>query len=226
MEHESDDNNNCNWCFWYSNRGINKGTGGLRNNWTSGDHPKYCINEIGQNTEKSPGDLRRLVITQMSVKTQQNSKCRLCGDRDETINHIIRKCSKLAQKGYKARHDCVGKMIHREMYKKFKFDDANEWYMNNPPPILENDTHKLQLDFDIHTDRLISARRPDLMIINNNNKKKKTCKIVDFAGPANHRIKLKECKKEISTSTSQENWENYGTWRWQLYQSWLVLLAR
>ena len=31
-------------------------------------------------------------------KTQQNSKCRLCGDRDETINHIISECSKLAQK--------------------------------------------------------------------------------------------------------------------------------
>ena len=31
-------------------------------------------------------------------KTQQNSKCRLCSDRDETINHIISKCSKLAQK--------------------------------------------------------------------------------------------------------------------------------
>ena len=31
-------------------------------------------------------------------KTQQNSKCRQCGDRDETINHIIRECSKLAQK--------------------------------------------------------------------------------------------------------------------------------
>ena len=30
-------------------------------------------------------------------KTQQNSKCRLCGDRDETINHIISKCSKLTQ---------------------------------------------------------------------------------------------------------------------------------
>ena len=26
-------------------------------------------------------------------KTQQNSKCRLCGDRDETINHIISECS-------------------------------------------------------------------------------------------------------------------------------------
>ena len=38
-------------------------------------------------------------------KTQQNSKYRLCGDRDETINHIISECSKLAQKEYKARHD-------------------------------------------------------------------------------------------------------------------------
>ena len=38
-------------------------------------------------------------------KTQQNSKCRLYGDRDETINHIISGCSKLAQKEYTARHD-------------------------------------------------------------------------------------------------------------------------
>ena len=38
-------------------------------------------------------------------KTQQNSKCRLCGNRDENINHIISECSKLAQREYKARHD-------------------------------------------------------------------------------------------------------------------------
>ena len=31
-------------------------------------------------------------------KTQQNSRCRLCGDKDETINHIISECSKEAQK--------------------------------------------------------------------------------------------------------------------------------
>ena len=41
-------------------------------------------------------------------KTQQNSKCRLCGDRDET-NHMISECSKLAKLEYKARHDSVGK---------------------------------------------------------------------------------------------------------------------
>ena len=45
-------------------------------------------------------------------KTQQNSKYRLCGDRDETINHIISECSNLAQKEFNTRHDGVGKVIH------------------------------------------------------------------------------------------------------------------
>ena len=62
--------------------------------------------------------------------------------------------------------------------------------MHNPAPVLENDTHKLLWDFDIQTDHLISARRPDLIIIN-----KKICKIVNFAVPADHRIKVKECEK-------------------------------
>ena len=123
---------------------------------------------------------------------QQNSKCRQCGDRDEIINHIS-ECSKLAQMDYKVRHDWVAKVIHREICKKFKFDHVNKWCMHNPLLLLENDTHKLQWDFDIHTDHLISARRPDLIIINT--KKKKICKIVNFAVSADHRIKLKECEK-------------------------------
>ena len=110
----------------------------------------------------------------MSIdKTQQSSKCRLCGDRDETINHIISGCSKLAQKEYKAKHDRVGKVIHWEMCKKFKFDYTNEWCMHNPAPVLENDSHKLLWDFNIQTDHLIPARRPDLIIINQKKKKKK-----------------------------------------------------
>ena len=68
--------------------------------------------------------------------------------------------------------------------------------MHNPAPVLENDTYKRLWAFDIQTDPLILARRPDLIIIN---KKKRTCKIVDFAVSADHRIKLKECEK----------WDNY-----------------
>ena len=32
--------------------------------------------------------------------------------------------------------------------------------------------------------------------LNNNQQKKRTCKIVDFPVPADHRIKLKECEKK------------------------------
>ena len=53
---------------------------------------------------------------------QQNSKCRLHDDIDETINHIISECRKLTQKEYKTRYDWVGKVIHWEMCKKMKFD--------------------------------------------------------------------------------------------------------
>ena len=56
---------------------------------------------------------------------------------------------------------------------------------NNNSNVPENGTHKHLWDFDIHTDHLISSRRPDLIII-----------IVDFAVPVDHRIKLKECEKK------------------------------
>ena len=37
----------------------------------SGDHSNYCFVEIGQNNEKSPGDLRRLDIIQIPVENHQ-----------------------------------------------------------------------------------------------------------------------------------------------------------
>ena len=71
MEHESDGDTNCNWCSWYSQQRIGKGTGGLENKRTSGDHPNYNIIKIGPNTEKSPADIRRLAVTQTPVEDHQ-----------------------------------------------------------------------------------------------------------------------------------------------------------
>ena len=102
---------------------------------------------------------------------QQNRKYRLCGDRDETINPIISECSKFAQKDSKTKHELMVKVIHWELCKKFKFDHTNKWYMHNPATILENDIHELHWDIDIQTDPLISARRPDLIVINKKKKK-------------------------------------------------------
>ena len=77
------------------------------------------------------------------------------------------------------------------MCKKYKFDHTNKWYMHNRAPVLENDTHKLLWDFNIQTDHLIPARRPDLI-----KKKKRTSKIVDFAVLADDGVKLKESEKK------------------------------
>ena len=49
-----------------------------------------------------------------------------CGDRDESINHIIRK---LAQKECKTRYNSVGKVIHGKFCKKLKLWPMM-WYMH------------------------------------------------------------------------------------------------
>ena len=67
--------------------------------------------------------------------------------------------------------------------------------MHNPESILENETYKLLKDFEIQTDHLISARRTDLIKINKK-KRERTSRIVDFAVPTDHRVKLKESEKK------------------------------
>ena len=80
---------------------------------------------------------------------------------------IISKCSKLAQNEYKTRHDWAGKIIPRELCKKFEFDQMNNWYMHNSESVLQNETHKILWDFEIQTNHLKSARQLDLVILNN-----------------------------------------------------------
>ena len=71
VEYESDNYINCNWCFWYSHQKFIKAGGRLGNKRTSRYHPNYYIFENCQNTEKSPGDLRRLAVTKTPVKDHQ-----------------------------------------------------------------------------------------------------------------------------------------------------------
>ena len=104
-----------------------------------------------------------------------------------------KRMQQISTEGVQARHDWVGKRIHWEMCRKFQLDHTNKWYMHNPVPVQENDSHKLLWDFNIKTDHLIPVRRPDLIIID---KKNRISKIVDFAVPADHRINLKESEKK------------------------------
>ena len=61
---------NNNWGAWNNPQRIVKGTGKLENR-ISGNHSDYSIIRSTQNTEKSPGDLRRLAFPQTLVKDHQ-----------------------------------------------------------------------------------------------------------------------------------------------------------
>ena len=79
------------------------------------------------------------------------------------------------------------------MCKKFKFDHTNKWYMHNPAPLLENDTHKVLWDLVIQTDHLISARRPGLIIIYKKKENLQNCRLCSLGWPQNI---LKKCEKK------------------------------
>ena len=71
MELESDGDTDCNWGTRNSHQRIDTETGGPGDKRMSRDHSNYSIIEIGQNIKKSPGDLRRLNVTQIPVENHQ-----------------------------------------------------------------------------------------------------------------------------------------------------------
>ena len=66
--------------------------------------------------------------------------------------------------------------------------------MHNLESVQDNKTHKILWDFDIQTDHLISARRPDVVIVN---KEIRASRIVDFVDP---RVELKKKDKYLDFS--------------------------
>ena len=67
---------------------------------------------------------------------------------------------------------------------------------------------------------------PNLGLINklsDSQQKKRTFRIVDFAVPAHHNVKLKESEKSDKyLDLARELKKIYGTWKWQWYQLLLV----
>ena len=116
----------------------------------------------------------------------------MCRKVDESIDHIVSGCSKLAQKEYKRRHDNLGKIVHWKLARKYNFEDGDKWYEHEPESALENEDYKILWDFGIQTDHVIEARRLDLVVID---KKERSCKRIDFAVPGDSRIEEKEKDK-------------------------------
>jgi hypothetical protein len=63
------------------------------------------------------------------LNTETDSKCRLCQQFDETIDHIISACPILAKEQYIKRHDRVCAQLHFNICKETEVQlDKKYWY--------------------------------------------------------------------------------------------------
>ncbi|XP_068754161.1 uncharacterized protein [Montipora capricornis] len=130
--------------------------------------------------------LRTNAIKAKVEKQNLSPLCRMCGEKDESMGHLVGECSKLAQTEYKHRHDNVARMIHWNIAHSYGLDVSNKWYEHKPEGVIENDHVKLLWDFNIQ------ARRPDVVAVDRD---KKTCNIIDIAIPVDAGIVEKEKEK-------------------------------
>ena len=121
-----------------------------------------------------------------------NDLCRLCKQHPETIHHIISGCPQLASTKYLERHNMVASAIHWSLCGQYSLDRPQEYWRHRPEAVCENTEFKLLYDFNIYTDKLIPARRPDIVLIN---KKKKETTIIDISCPRDTNTKDKEKEK-------------------------------
>ena len=85
-------------------------------------------------------------------------------------------------------------MIHWELWKKFKFDYTNKWYMHNLESVQENETYKILRFWGTNgSSNLSQTTSPSDN--QQQQQKKRTSRIVDFVDPVDYRVKLKENKE-------------------------------
>ena len=138
-------------------------------------------------------------------------KCRMCGDKDETVWHVIGECSKLAGTEYKRRHDNVARIIHRALCIKYGFSTAERLYERNPEKALESREVKILWDFSVQTDHEIEARKPDIIVID---KTSRECHFIEITCPLDWSIlerenfkvdKYQDLKREVNNNNSNNN---------------------
>jgi len=125
-------------------------------------------------------------------KSQEQSECRIYGERDETVKHLVNECSKLKQREYKPNHDLAGMRVHWEVCRMYGIEVRYQWYEHAAVPVAENDMCTILWDFNIQIGYVIQARRPDMIVIN---LKYNTAQAIEFAISHYSRLDSKESEK-------------------------------
>jgi len=92
------------------------------------------------------------------------------------------------------RHDKVCTHLHYSICKALGNETTDKWYTHMPKPVCEEGDVTVLWNQAVHTDREVTANRPDIIT---KNKREKTCTLIDVAIPADRNVVLKEVEKKL-----------------------------
>jgi hypothetical protein len=85
-------------------------------------------------------------------------------------------------------------IIINSICKALGIETTDNWYKHMPKPVYEEGDVTVLWNQAVHTDREVTANRPDIII---KNKKEKTCILIDVAIPADRNFVQKEAEKKL-----------------------------
>jgi hypothetical protein len=98
------------------------------------------------------------------LKEEIESRCRLCKEYEETIDHLTSRCPILAKNEYVIRHDKVCTHLHYSMCKTLGIETTENWYSQIPKLVCQHEDITVLWNQGVQTDREVLANRPDIII--------------------------------------------------------------
>ena len=144
------------------------------------------------------------------MNTEKDSKCRLCQQFDETIDHIISACPILTKEQYTKRHDRVCAQLHIKIWKETGVQlDKKHWYEHVPKSVETSKGGKVTILWNQQVrDRTLPNNKPDIIIRDN---EKGTCMLIDVAISGDRNVIKMEAEKILKykdlTIEIQRTWK-------------------
>jgi hypothetical protein len=79
------------------------------------------------------------VLPRQILKGEIESRCRLCKEYEETIDHLTSGCPILAKNEYVIRHGKVCTLLHYSICKTLDTETTENWYSHIPKPVCQHE---------------------------------------------------------------------------------------
>jgi hypothetical protein len=128
------------------------------------------------------------------LQTEKDSKCRLCHQFEETVDHIMSACPILAKEQYIKQHDTTCVQLHFNIRNELGIQlDSELWYGHVPKSAETSQVGKVTILRNQGSNRQNHPNnKPDVII---RDKEKGTCMLIDIIIPGDRNVIKKEDQK-------------------------------